>query len=172
MSGMSGKAIRETLAALGVIASMVFVGLEIRQSNVQARAAAYQAIGIAAAEVHDNWAHDRQFVVSTLGKEAAAMDAIDWLQWSRKVTVFARLGEMVLSQVDQGLLPEDAMEQFGFSGWGDLFQPLAPNYGGPKYACVWPLIRREVSESFRVFVEEGQDMSAIDCSGFAIPPIL
>ena len=52
---MSGKAIRETLAALGVIASMVFVGMEIRTSNVQARAAAYQAIGIATAEWHDRF---------------------------------------------------------------------------------------------------------------------
>ncbi len=172
MSGMSSKAIRETVGFGAVVAGLVFVGLEIQQNNKLAQAAAYQAIGIAAAEVHDNFAHDRQFVVSTVGKEAAAMDAIDWLQWSRKVTVFARLGEMVLSQVDQGLLPEDAMEQFGFSGWGDLFQPLAPNHGGPKFACVWPLIRREVSESFRVFVEEGQDMNAIDCSGFALPPIL
>ena len=32
---MSGKALRETLTALGVIASMAFVGWEIRQSNVQ-----------------------------------------------------------------------------------------------------------------------------------------
>lgn len=31
---MSGKAIRETLAALGVIASMVFVGIEIRQNTL------------------------------------------------------------------------------------------------------------------------------------------
>ncbi len=30
---MSGKAIRETLAALGVSASVVFVGLEIRQNT-------------------------------------------------------------------------------------------------------------------------------------------
>ena len=30
---MSGKAIRETLAALGVIASMIFVGMEIRQNT-------------------------------------------------------------------------------------------------------------------------------------------
>ena len=30
---MSGKAIRETLAALGVIASMVFVGVEIQQNT-------------------------------------------------------------------------------------------------------------------------------------------
>ena len=34
---MSGKAIPETLAALGVIASMVFVGLEIRQNNLLAQ---------------------------------------------------------------------------------------------------------------------------------------
>ena len=49
---MSGKAGRETLGMLGVIASMIFVGFEIRQSNVQARAAAYQAIGVATAEFH------------------------------------------------------------------------------------------------------------------------
>ena len=40
---MSGKAIRETLAALGVIASLVFVGMEIRQNNTVARMSAYQA---------------------------------------------------------------------------------------------------------------------------------
>ena len=39
---MSGKAIRETLAALGVISSMVFVGLEIRQNTSVARMAAAQ----------------------------------------------------------------------------------------------------------------------------------
>ena len=39
---MSGKAIRETLAALGVIASMVFVGLEIRQNTAVARMVAAQ----------------------------------------------------------------------------------------------------------------------------------
>ena len=35
---MSGKAIRETLAALGVIASLAFVGLEIRQNTDMMRA--------------------------------------------------------------------------------------------------------------------------------------
>ena len=33
MSGMSGKAIRETLGFIGVIASLVFVGLEVRQKG-------------------------------------------------------------------------------------------------------------------------------------------
>ena len=52
-----------------------------------------------------------------------------------------------------------------------MFQPLAPNYGGPKFACVWPLIRPEVSDSFREFVEEGRDTNAIDCSDYDIPLI-
>jgi hypothetical protein len=40
---MSGKAARETLGFLAVVAGLVFVGLRIQQSNVQARAATRQA---------------------------------------------------------------------------------------------------------------------------------
>lgn len=119
---MSGKAIRETLAALGVIASMVFVGFQIQQSNTLARAAAYQAIGIASAEAWDNQAHDREFLLSTHSKEAAAMDTTDWRQRAAKFTVFARLAEMVLTQVDQGLLTAEDMERFGFNGWRGIFE--------------------------------------------------
>ena len=50
---MSGKAVRETFTSLGVIASMIFVGLEIRQNTMVARAAAYQEMGFGAA---DRWA--------------------------------------------------------------------------------------------------------------------
>ena len=167
---MSGKAIRETLGFGAVVAGLVFVGLEIQQNNRLAQAAAYQAIGIASAEAHDNVAHDRQFIVST--QEASDMDGTDWRQWRWKATVFARLAETTLLQVEQGILRGDAMERLGFSGWRDIFQPLAPNYAGPKWACVWPLIRPEVSESFREFVEDGRDPNAIDCSGFAIPVTL
>ena len=41
---MSGKAIRETLTGLGVIASMVFVGMEIRQNTAATQTATAQAI--------------------------------------------------------------------------------------------------------------------------------
>ena len=39
---MSGKAIRETLGFLAVVASMVFVGVEIRQNTRSAEVDAYQ----------------------------------------------------------------------------------------------------------------------------------
>ena len=63
---MSKKAIPETLAALGVIASLVFVGLEVRQNTVSARAAAYQDMG---SRISDIWllgAQDPELALLTL----------------------------------------------------------------------------------------------------------
>ncbi len=160
-SAMSGKTIRETLAALGVIASMIFVGTEIRQSNAQARAAAYQAIGVATADAFDSWAHDPELSQARF-KAAAAMDSTDWRRYALKFTVFARLGETVLLQVEQDILPQDAMERLGYRGWKTIFED-------PKVGCLWPLIRPGVSDSFRDFVEGGRDPSAIDCSAYAVP---
>jgi hypothetical protein len=37
---MSSRTIRQSVAALGVITSLAFVGMQIRESNIQARAAA------------------------------------------------------------------------------------------------------------------------------------
>jgi hypothetical protein len=120
---MSSKVVRDTVGFLGVIVSLVFVGLQIRQNNRLAQAAAYQAIGIAAAAAWDNSAHDRQWVTLQV-MDPAEMDAADWLQWYDKFTVWARLGETTLLQVEQGLLPEDAMERLGFSGWAAVFDMI------------------------------------------------
>jgi hypothetical protein len=47
---MSGRAVRETVGLLAVVAGRVFVGWEIRQSTIASRAAAYQTLGIAAGQ--------------------------------------------------------------------------------------------------------------------------
>jgi hypothetical protein len=157
---MSKETVRESIAAVGVIASLVFVGFQVRQANIQARAAAYQSIGIATAAAFDSWAHDAEFTATSKG--LANMDSTDWRRWALKMTVFARLGETVLLQVQQGLLPPDAMERLGYGGWRDTIEE------GPV-GCVWPLIRPGVSASFREYVEAGKDVNRIDCSGYAIP---
>jgi hypothetical protein len=41
---MSGKAVRETLAALGVIASLVFVGMELQQNTAAIRGQTRQSL--------------------------------------------------------------------------------------------------------------------------------
>ena len=106
---MSGKAVREILGFLGVIASLAFVGLQVRQSNIQARAAAYQEIGIATAD----WHQGMDETLLRLSREAeyaeaiTRWDAMDWEAYSRKWLAGVRLGETVLLQVEQGLLEPD-----------------------------------------------------------------
>ena len=47
---MSGMALRETLGFLGVMASLVFVGLEIRQNTALARATAFNDLSVGSRE--------------------------------------------------------------------------------------------------------------------------
>ena len=155
------KDVLEIVGITAVVLSLAFVGYEIRQNTIASRAAAYQAIGIATAAAFDSEAHDRQFVILRQ-KEADDMDATDWAQLTAKMTVFARLGETVLLQVEQGLLPPDALDRLGFKGWRGIFADR-------KIACIWPLIRPGVSSSFQEFVEAEKNVNAIDCSSFDIP---
>jgi hypothetical protein len=167
---VSKKALRDSIGFLGVIVSLVFVGLEIRQNNRLAEAAAYQAIGVASAAAFDALARDRDFNAVQL-KSPSEMDQVDWMQLRNQMTSFARLAETVWLQTQRGVLPESAWTELGFSGWGDMFDRSAPNFGGAKIACVWPLIRREVSPAFQDFVESGGDPASIDCSEYDVPTL-
>ena len=158
---MSGKVIAEALAATGVIASMMFVGMELRQSNAQARAAAYQSIGVATAQLIDTWAHDPE-MAEVWFKAPAAMDSADWRALALKQMAFARLGETIQLQIEQDILRDDAMTRLGYGAWTTVFED-------PKNACLWPLIRPGVSESFRTWVEEGRGPNEVDCTQFEIP---
>ena len=155
---MSGRAIRETLAALGVIASMVFVGLEIRASNTQARAAAYQAIGIATSEFHRDFDDE----LNRLYSEAAYAEGVerwsvsDWDRFHRSITADLRMFETILLQVEQRLLPADAMERLGYN-WGPILST-------PAIACLWPSLSQGVGESVRGLIEAGTPVGdRFDC---------
>ena len=159
-ASVTGKTLRDTLAAGGVIASLVFVGTEIRQSNAQARAAAYQTIGTATAEVFNTSAHDREFS-AILIKDPSDREPVEWRMLAEKSSAFARLGEMILLQIEQGVLGEDAIDRLGYGSWRTfLDQPEG---------CVWPLIRPNVSTAFRLLVEEGRDIEELDCSTYTLP---
>ena len=146
---------------IAVVLSLIFVGYEIRQNTIAARATAYQAIGIAGAATLDSWAHDEQ-LWRLQRKKPEDMNADDWERFALKMKVFARLGETVHLQVEQGLLPPDAMERLGYRGWVEFLKY-------PKTACIWPLIRLEVGTSFREFVEANRSFEEIVCSSFDIP---
>jgi hypothetical protein len=155
------KNVLEIGGIIAVVLSLAFVGYEIRQNTIASRAAAYQAIGIAGAVTLDSWAHDEQ-LWRLQRKKPDDMNAADWERLTMKMKVFARLGETVHLQVEQGLLPPDAMGRLGYRGWEEFLKY-------PKTACIWPLIRPEVGTSFREFVEANRGFEEIECSSFDIP---
>lgn len=155
------KDVLEIVGIIAVVFSLAFVGYEIRQNTIASRAAAYQAVGIAGAVAIDSWTHDEQIWRLQIIKPDD-MNAADWVRLAMKMKVFARLGETVHLQVEQGLLPLDAMERLGYRGWADFLKY-------PKTACIWPLIRPEVGTSFREFVEANRGFEEIECSSFDIP---
>ena len=145
---MLSKTVRETLAVVGVIGSMAFVGMQIRESNIQARASAYAAIGIATSEFHRSF--DAR--LNRLATESDYPDVVqkwtlaDWESLQRIYTADLRMFETILLQVEQGLLPADAMVRLGYN-WGPILK-------SPGMACLWPELQTQVGPSVRKAIED------------------
>ena len=118
---ISSRAIQQSVAAAGVIASLAFVGMQIRESNIQARAAAYQAIGIATSEFHRGFTPrmNRLMTESSYPEAVKRWNLEDWETVERIETADLRMLETILLQVEQGLLPRDATARLGYN-WGPI----------------------------------------------------
>jgi hypothetical protein len=145
---LSSRAIRQSLGAAGVIISLVFVGMQIRESNIQARAGDYREIGISTAEFHRGFSSSMNRVVT----ESEYPEAVkrwtleDWETMERIETADLRMLEMIQLQVEQGLLPPDAVARLGYN-WG-------PILNNPAMACIWPELRMQVSPSVRKLIDD------------------
>ena len=148
------KAKVELVGIFGILVSLIFVGIELRNSNVQARAAAFQAIGIATSEFHQsmddrlNLLYEQAFDVEALKTWSYA----DWLAVDRRLRADLRLFETALLQVEQGLLGEETIVNLGFSAFGDSFLSI------PAIACLWPRLSQgpgKVGPQVRAWIENG-----------------
>jgi len=121
---MSGKAVRETLAALGVVASLVFVGVEIRQNTAVARGQTRQEL----------FAHSQEWLTLLTADEAFSelFDAA----WNderlaelpapeqRRARLMMRMNimrlENVYLQYAEHLVDQSALADYGFTA-GNMF---------------------------------------------------
>jgi hypothetical protein len=153
---------RETVAVLGVVASMGFVGWQIRQSNVQARAAAYQEIGLATAQTHlmfDEWG--AQLEVDQFDPSASALSEWTPLDWNRTFHTWVgvlRIWETLQLQVEQGVLPEESLETLGWHNTAPIL------WSSAAFVCLWPMIRRNTSQSLISIIERAEPQPTPECS--------
>ena len=162
---MSRKPTLESLGLVAVVVSLAFVGLEIRQNNSLAQAAAYQAIGIATSDAWFELARDDEMARLYYLTPPDSLEATDWLKLYADWTAHVRLVETLLLQVEQDLLPPDAMQRLGYAEFNDVLND-------PVFACLWPSIRRTVSGSLISYIEGGGGRAQTDCSQYPIPPTL
>ena len=144
---MSGKAIRETIGFIGVVASLVFVGFEVRQNTVSARAAAYQEMGSTIAGVWLLGAQNPELAILTLRffeEEDAEFTPVEEAVLVAQTVGAFRQYETVWRQVRLGLLEPEVLQYFGWGGdvvTGNLQR-------------LWSRIRQRMSPDFLRFLEE------------------
>ena len=113
----------EILGVIAVVLSLIFVGLELQQSTIASRSAAYQELGIATAEYWYLLANNRELNDLVTSIDSGTLDDYRNLNESdRRLVVSLTIGslrafETVYLQVDQGLLDPSAMESLGYDAF-------------------------------------------------------
>ncbi len=149
----------EGVGILAIVASLIFLVLEIRQNTIQAQAAAIQALGIATSE----WflsLDDRENRLLTESSYSEALERwtlSDWEAYTSLQTAGLRWVETFLLQVDQGLLAEDAMALWGFSFEG---HPAMETVG---FVCIWPDLSEFVGAKLRSEIDQGLRNFDVEC---------
>jgi hypothetical protein len=140
--GMSSKSVREWIGLVGVVGSLLFVGMEIRQNTAVARGQARQDLATQAqewltflsqAETADLWARAWRLEEDLTTQELFRAELL--------MTNFLRRLENIYFQFAEGLVDEQALRGYGLQnlpffmenrrwhwyweerGWGDAFDP-------------------------------------------------
>lgn len=139
------------LGALGVIASLVFVGLELRQNTEALRAQTRQGLADRNAEViyavAENPELARAWTLiwqrdSLAGQALTMVDSAQarWAMWG-----MLRFVEHAFLQVEEGLLPETSLNGYGFRDNN--------NFMTPQFASFWKGIRERFDAGFVAALE-------------------
>ena len=150
----TARGVGEAIAVLGVVLSLMFVGLQLRQGAVVSRASAYQELGIAMSEGWRLRASDRE--LNDLLDRAGSSDPAVWASLTESdlslVRAFAlsvlRIYQSAYLEVQEGLLGPEALEDLGLSGFRQ--SNLARN--------MWPQLRGYLSPGFAAYFASELDL--------------
>jgi hypothetical protein len=138
----------ELLGAAGVVASLIFVGLEVRQNTAAVRGATYQAIADSSLQQVQWWASNEALLQHEVRIDAGALpadfSAEENLVIRASIVMTIRRIENVFVQVREGLVEKDAVLRFRPSN--DYFQSL-------YFREFWASWRLETEPKFREFFE-------------------
>ena len=149
MSKISTRALGEIIAVASVVLSLLFVGLQFRQSTIASKAAAYQELGIATSDLLQSLS-DNGELSNLIGRAASTgpngINSLTELELARAINWTEgtlRLYETVYLQVQQGLLDPEALEYLGWAGFR----------GGTLLKNMWPHVKDGMPSDFADYLE-------------------
>jgi hypothetical protein len=155
--GVSKQAWKEFLGVAGVIASLIFVGVEIRQNTVAARAAAYQAMGEGISEFWSQVGQnpDQAVLLSRFFNEVdAEFTPTEEAMLVATHVAALRREETVWRQIELGLVGPEMLQHLGNNA------PNGPGAAG-NMARLWPKVAPLMSPDFRAHIEEAKGYSPL-----------
>ena len=136
------------LGAIGVVASLIFVGLEVRQNTAAVRGATYQAILDSSLQQVQWWADNEELLQFEVridkGALAAEFTEVENLVIRSAFVMTIRRIENIYVQVREGLVEEDAVLRF---------RPSKDYVETPYFQQFWEGWRLEMEPEFREFFE-------------------
>jgi len=114
---MTSKGIRETLTAVGVVVSLLFVGLELRQNTLAVKATALNDLASGSRDYLLAVSADRELVAATMAFMAdEELDRVDVTRVEMTLMAIFRNLENVFLQVRTGAVDASALQSYGFRG--------------------------------------------------------
>ena len=138
-------AVGELAGALAVVASLIYVGRQIKQNTAVARAEAYRDISLRYSQHAVEWADPAFLPVYARLFDGAAVDDLsreEGLQAAAYIEAMLRIYETVFRQVEAGVLDQEAFQNLGKT----LFT-------FPLFSAVWGQLQQEFDPDFVNFME-------------------
>ena len=148
-SRSSLKFLKELVGFIGVVGGLVFVGLQIRQNTMAARASAYQQMG---ALLSDVWLQTAAHPESAmLAMKFFEDESAEFTSTEQAILINQTIGafrqfEAIWRQVELGLLRPEALDAFGWNAAGN------PAFG-INLKKLWPGIGPQMSPEFKAYLE-------------------
>jgi hypothetical protein len=157
-------ALGEVAGAVAVVASLLYVGRQVRQNNRIARAEAYRDVTMGWARLLHLWADDRSAAKALMesGSDMRLTDLAADVQNSFLLRISAtfRVFETIYRQVTEEILDAEALDML--FGQGDATTPM--------FRDAWARLKGSYSPGFRAFVEERFDLAHPESDGDSAHP--
>ena len=140
----------EIVGFVGVIGSLIFVGIQIRQNTIASRANAYQQMGAAVADIWFSTAQEPARAAMTMRffeEPNAAFTPVEEAVLINQSIAAYRQHETTWRQVKLGLLNPAALKAFGWNAEGTSASTI-------NTRRLWPRMAPHMSPDFRAYVEQ------------------